>query len=116
MVDFWTNHFNVFAQKGADRWFLTSYDRDVIRPNALGNFRDLLEATAKSPAMLFYRDNFQSMSPNAQAQRGALRRRQQKGDTGGAGQMGRGGIFGGRRMRKNEARHRQMQRPQQQQQ
>ena len=48
MVDFWTNHFNVYAQKGADRWFLTSYDRDVIRPNALGNFRDLLEATAKS--------------------------------------------------------------------
>ncbi|HKG12902.1 MAG TPA: DUF1800 family protein, partial [Pyrinomonadaceae bacterium] len=49
MVNFWTNHFNVYAQKGADRWFLTSYDRDVIRPNALGNFRDLLEATAKSP-------------------------------------------------------------------
>jgi len=67
MVDFWTNHFNVFAQKGADRWFLTSYDRDVIRPNALGNFRDLLEATAKSPAMLFYLDNFQSVTPNAQA-------------------------------------------------
>jgi uncharacterized protein (DUF1800 family) len=70
MVDFWSNHFNVFAAKGADRWFLTSYDRDVIRPNALGNFRDLLEATAKSPAMLFYLDNFQSVSPNAQAARG----------------------------------------------
>ena len=66
MVDFWTNHFNVFVGKGADRWFLTSYDRDVLRPNALGNFRDLLEATAKSPAMLFYLDNFQSVSPNAQ--------------------------------------------------
>jgi len=65
LVDFWTNHFNVFAQKGADRWFLTSYDRDVIRPHALGNFRDLLEATAKSPAMLFYLDNFQSADPNA---------------------------------------------------
>ena len=75
MVDFWTNHFNVFAQKGADRWLLTSYDRDVIRPNALGNFRDLLEATAKSPAMLFYLDNFQSMSPDAGAnRRGRLRR------------------------------------------
>lgn len=65
MVDFWSNHFNVFAGKGADRWYLTSYDRDVIRPNALGNFRELLEATAKSPAMLFYLDNFQSVSPNA---------------------------------------------------
>ncbi|MCP9494574.1 MAG: DUF1800 domain-containing protein [Pyrinomonadaceae bacterium MAG19_C2-C3] len=65
MVDFWTNHFNVFAGKGVDRWYLVSYDRDVIRPNALGNFRDLLEATAKSPAMLFYLDNFQSVSPNA---------------------------------------------------
>ncbi len=74
MVDFWSNHFNVFAQKGADRWFLTSYDRDVIRPNALGNFRTLLEETAKSPAMLFYLDNFQSVSPNAgQGRRGALR-------------------------------------------
>jgi uncharacterized protein (DUF1800 family) len=77
MVDFWTNHFNVFAQKGADRWFLTSYDRDVIRPHALGNFRDLLEETAKSPAMLFYLDNFQSVSPDArQGRRGALRRMQ----------------------------------------
>lgn len=65
MVDFWTNHFNVYANKGATRWFLPEYDRDVIRPNALGNFKDLLTATAKSPAMLFYLDNFQSMSPNA---------------------------------------------------
>ncbi len=64
LVDFWTNHFNVFAGKGVDRWFLTSYDRDVIRPQVLGKFRDLLEATAKSPAMLFYLDNFQSVSPN----------------------------------------------------
>jgi uncharacterized protein (DUF1800 family) len=65
MVDFWTNHFNVFAGKGADRWLLPSYDRDTIRPNAMGKFSDLLEATAKSPAMLFYLDNFQSVSPNA---------------------------------------------------
>ncbi|MBC7932274.1 MAG: DUF1800 domain-containing protein [Rubrivivax sp.] len=101
MVDFWTNHFNVFAQKGADRWFLTSYDRDVIRPNALGNFRELLEATAKSPAMLFYLDNFQSTDPNAGMNRARLRR--QKNDTGGAGQMRRGGLFGGRRMRNDEA-------------
>jgi len=65
MVDFWSNHFNVFAGKGADRWLLPSYDRDTIRPNALGKFSTLLEATAKSPAMLFYLDNFQSVSPNA---------------------------------------------------
>ncbi len=66
MVDFWTNHFNVYANKAATRWFLPEYDRDVIRPNALGNFKDLLTATAKSPAMLFYLDNFQSISPDAQ--------------------------------------------------
>ncbi len=66
MVDFWTNHFNVFAGKGADRWLLTSYDRDTIRPHTLGKFSDLLLATAESPAMLFYLDNFQSVSPNAQ--------------------------------------------------
>ncbi len=59
-VDFWENHFNVFAGKGADRWLVTSYDRDVIRPHALGNFKDLLVATAKSPAMLFYLDNWMS--------------------------------------------------------
>ena len=67
MVDFWTNHFNVYANKAATRWFLPEYDRDVIRPNALGNFKDLLLATAKSPAMLFYLDNFQSVAPNTQA-------------------------------------------------
>src|SRR5258706_9675831 len=66
MVDFWTNHFNVFAAKGADRWLLTSYDRDTIRPHTLGKFYDLLLADAQSPAMLFYLDNLQSMSPNAQ--------------------------------------------------
>lgn len=66
MVDFWTNHFNVYAKKGAVRWYLPSYDRDVIRPNALGNFKDLLVATAQSPAMLFYLDNFQSTAPDAQ--------------------------------------------------
>ena len=66
LVDFWTNHFNVFAGKGADRWLLVSYDRDTIRPHTLGKFHDLLLATAQSPAMLFYLDNFQSVSPNAQ--------------------------------------------------
>jgi uncharacterized protein (DUF1800 family) len=70
MVDFWTNHFNVFAGKGADRWLLISYDRDTIRPNTFGKFYDLLLATAQSPAMLFYLDNFQSVSPNANFGRG----------------------------------------------
>src|SRR5437660_3465189 len=72
MVDFWTNHFNVFAGKGADRWLLTSYDRDTIRPHTLGNFYDLLLADAESPAMLFYLDNFQSVSPDAQPPRQGL--------------------------------------------
>jgi uncharacterized protein (DUF1800 family) len=66
MVDFWTNHFNVFAGKGADRWLLIGYDRDTIRPHTLGKFYDLLLADAQSPAMLFYLDNFQSVSPDAQ--------------------------------------------------
>ncbi len=73
MVDFWFNHFNVFAGKGPDRWFLTSYERDTIRPYALGKFRDLLLATAKSPAMLFYLDNWLSAGP--QAENSALPRR-----------------------------------------
>jgi uncharacterized protein (DUF1800 family) len=75
MVDFWTNHFNVFAGKGADRWLLPSYDRDTIRPNAMARFSTLLEATAKSPAMLFYLDNFQSVTPNPQRNPGAGQRR-----------------------------------------
>jgi len=60
MVDFWENHFNVFANKDADRYLLTSYDRETIRPFAMGRFRDLLGATAHSPAMLFYLDNWRS--------------------------------------------------------
>jgi uncharacterized protein (DUF1800 family) len=71
MVDFWINHFNVFAGKGADRWLVTSYDRDTIRPHALGRFRDLLLATAKSPAMLFYLDNWLSVSPDAMTRNNA---------------------------------------------
>lgn len=65
MVDFWQNHFNVFAGKAAVRWYIPSYERDVLRPNALGNFRDLLVGTAQHPAMLFFLDNFESVSPNA---------------------------------------------------
>jgi uncharacterized protein (DUF1800 family) len=65
MAGFWSNHFNIFAAKGADRWLSTSYDRDTIRPHALGRFKDLLRATAQSPAMLFYLDNWLSASPDA---------------------------------------------------
>ena len=65
MVDFWTNHFNIFFGKGADRWLLPAFDRDTIRPHAMGKFSALLQATAQSPAMLFYLDNFQSVSPSA---------------------------------------------------
>ena len=78
MVDFWTNHFNVFAGKGADRWLLPSYDRDTIRPHALSKFSELLEATAQSPAMLFYLDNFQSVSPNANDRGGPMMQRLQQ--------------------------------------
>jgi uncharacterized protein (DUF1800 family) len=73
MDDFWFNHFNVFAGKGEDRYYLTSYERDVIAPHALGKFKDLVTATAKSPAMLFYLDNFLSADPKA-AQRLAQQR------------------------------------------
>jgi uncharacterized protein (DUF1800 family) len=65
MTDFWFNHFNVFIGKGADRVLITSYEQDVIRPHALGKFEDLLVATAKSPAMLFYLDNWMSIGPNS---------------------------------------------------
>jgi uncharacterized protein (DUF1800 family) len=71
--DFWFNHFNVFAGKGEVKWYLTSYERDVIQPHAFGKFRDLVTATAQSPAMLFYLDNFLSADPNA-AQRAAAER------------------------------------------
>ncbi|HJQ38202.1 MAG TPA: DUF1800 domain-containing protein [Thermoanaerobaculia bacterium] len=60
MVDFWMNHFNVFAQKGLDRFFIAAYERDTIRPRIWGRFEELLLATAKSPAMLFYLDNARS--------------------------------------------------------
>ena len=60
MVDFWFNHFNVYALKGAVRWMSPAYEREAIRPHALGRFRDLVLATAHHPAMLFYLDNWQS--------------------------------------------------------
>jgi uncharacterized protein (DUF1800 family) len=74
MTDFWFNHFNVFLGKGADRYLLTSYERDVIRPRALGKFEDLLAATAQSPAMLFYLDNWLSVGPNSDVANGIPKR------------------------------------------
>ena len=70
LTDFWFNHFNIYLDKGADRYLVTEYERDVIRPHVLGKFKDLLEATAKSPAMLFYLDNWQSVGPDAPQARG----------------------------------------------
>src|SRR5271166_3629291 len=77
MDDFWLNHFNVYAGKGEVKWYLTSYERDVIQPNSLGKFKELVTETAKSPAMLFYLDNFLSADPNAQARLEAQREMRQ---------------------------------------
>jgi uncharacterized protein (DUF1800 family) len=81
MEDFWFNHFNVFANKGDERWLLTPYVRDTIRPHTMGKFSDLLQATAKSPAMLFFLDNWLSVDPAAfkQAQAETAMRRQRYG-------------------------------------
>ncbi len=73
MVNFWFNHFNVFAQKGLDYLWIGSFEEEAIRPHALGRFRDLLGATAKHPAMLFYLDNWQNTAPNSPGARGAFK-------------------------------------------
>jgi uncharacterized protein (DUF1800 family) len=65
LVDFWFNHFNVYAGKGRTAEYLADYEREAIRPHVFDHFRDLLEADAKSPAMLFYLDNWLSADPNA---------------------------------------------------
>jgi uncharacterized protein (DUF1800 family) len=86
MEDFWFNHFNVFANKGADKWMLTDYVRETIRPHTMGKFQDLLTATAKSPAMLFFLDNWQSVDPVAfkeHQQEIAMRRARYQGMFGG---------------------------------
>ncbi len=75
MVHFWMNHFNVYAGKGVDKWLLTSFEHDTIRPNALGNFSQLLAATAQSPAMLFYLDNWLSVAPKGDADLGSAQAR-----------------------------------------
>ena len=86
LVDFWFNHFNVFAGKGRTAAYIPDYEREAIRPHVWGSFRELLGATAKSPAMLFYLDNWLSADPKAaeQVQRGADRLRR-LGRFGGAG-------------------------------
>jgi uncharacterized protein (DUF1800 family) len=106
MTDFWENHFNIYAAKGApEPYYLVDFDQNVIRPRALGKFRDILEAVAQSPAMLFYLDNARSMAdstrPTLNAQNGFTRVRP----------LGRG-RFGGILRRPPQ----QVQRPQQQRQ
>jgi uncharacterized protein (DUF1800 family) len=70
MTDFWFNHFNIFAGKGLDRLWVGAFEEQAIRPNALGRFRDLLGATAKHPAMLFYLDNWQNTAPGSPGAKG----------------------------------------------
>lgn len=67
MTDFWFNHFNVFIGKDSDQWYTTTYERETIRAHALGKFRDLLVATAESPAMMVYLDNWLSIGPGSVA-------------------------------------------------
>lgn len=67
LADFWFNHFNVFLYKGAGKWLTTAYERDAIRPHLLGRFSELLKATAQSPAMLFYLDNWTSIAPKGRS-------------------------------------------------
>jgi uncharacterized protein (DUF1800 family) len=74
LADFWFNHFNVFIDKGANRYLVTSYERDAIRPHVLGKFQDMVLATARHPAMLFYLDNWQSMDPSLTARARGKRR------------------------------------------
>jgi uncharacterized protein (DUF1800 family) len=71
LVDFWYNHFNVFLNKGGDRYLTPAYEREAIRPHVLGKFYDLLLATAESPAMLFYLDNWESVAPETATPRPA---------------------------------------------
>ena len=75
MTDFWLNHFNIYAQKGPpEAYYLAEYEQDVVRPRALGKFRDLVEAVAKSPAMLFYLDNARSMADSSRPRLSRMRR------------------------------------------
>jgi uncharacterized protein (DUF1800 family) len=77
LTDFWFNHFNVSTTKNDCAEFIPDYERDVIRPNVTGKFGDLLLATAKSPAMLYYLDNFSSTTPNPTPPNAMMQRRQE---------------------------------------
>lgn len=74
MTDFWFNHFNVFFNKGLDRYLIGDYERSAIRPNVFGRFETMLRATAEHPAMLFYLDNITNLAPDSMA---AARRQRQ---------------------------------------
>jgi uncharacterized protein (DUF1800 family) len=94
MTDFWFNHFNVSSTDNRARAYLLPYERDAIRPNTLGRFRDLLEATAKSPAMLLYLDNAQSAAASGspttmEREMSGMQRRRERGFLGGRGLLGR---------------------------
>ncbi len=111
MTDFWENHFNIYAQKGGpEPYYLTDFDQNVIRPRALKKFRDLLEAVAQSPAMLFYLDNARSM---ADSSRPTLRAQNELPRARPFGRGGLGSIMG--TMRAGQQRQRQQQQEQQQQ-
>jgi uncharacterized protein (DUF1800 family) len=94
MTDFWFNHFNVSLTDNKARPFLLSYERDAIRPRALGSFRDLLEATAKSPAMLVYLDNAQSSAAEDEPTTMQEQMGRRPGPRAGMGGLGRRGALG----------------------
>jgi uncharacterized protein (DUF1800 family) len=108
MTDFWENHFNIYAAKGApEPYYLVDFDQNVIRPHALGKFRDLLEAVSQSPAMLFYLDNARSMADSTRPTLAGGRGREAVG-----GRRGFGGAMGV--MRAAQQMRRQQQQQQQQ--
>jgi uncharacterized protein (DUF1800 family) len=79
LVDFWFNHFNVFLNTGSAPYTLPTYEREAIRPHVFGKFYDLLLATAQSPAMLFYLDNWQSVGPEESMGRAAAKKKNKRG-------------------------------------
>jgi uncharacterized protein (DUF1800 family) len=82
MTDFWFNHFSIYLRKNEEEpWYVAAYERDVIRPHALGKFEDLLNAVAHSPAMLVYLDNQQSIGPHSVAAMRAAANPNQKNNT-----------------------------------
>src|SRR6266513_3148579 len=119
MTDFWENHFNIYAAKGApEPYYLVDFDENVIRPHALGKFRDLLDGVAKSPAMLFYLDNARSMAdsnrPTLSGPNGMPRVRPVPIGRGGGG-GGFGAIMGSMRAARQIERQQQQQTQQQRQ-